>query len=95
VLASLQATFPQMGWLERLPDYLVSRVAEHGRRRAAEMREVAHTLEDVGMEPTMALATALRQDALIDAMTARGVQYPHGEAFSWRWLADALAKKTT
>ncbi len=94
VLTSLQATFPQMGWLDKLPDYLVSRVAEHGRRRAAEMREVAHTLEDVGMEPTMALATALRQDALIDAMNARGIQYPHGEPFSWRWLADALAKES-
>lgn len=92
VLASLQGTFPQMGWQDKLPDYLVSRVAEHGRRRAAEMREVAHTLEDVGMQPTMALATAARQDWLIDAMTARGVQYPHGEPFSWRWLADALAK---
>jgi 3-hydroxyisobutyrate dehydrogenase-like beta-hydroxyacid dehydrogenase len=92
VLASLQGTFPQMGWQDKLPDYLVSRVAEHGRRRAAEMREVAHTLEDVGMEPIMALATAVRQDWLIDAMTAHGVQYPHGQPFSWRWLADALAK---
>ena len=92
VLASLQGTFPQMGWQDKLPDYLVSRVAEHGRRRAAEMREVAHTLQDVGMQPTMALATAARQDWLIDAITARGVQYPHGEPFSWRWLADALAK---
>jgi 3-hydroxyisobutyrate dehydrogenase-like beta-hydroxyacid dehydrogenase len=92
VLASLHGTFPQMGWQDRLPDYLVSRVAEHGRRRAAEMREVAHTLEDVGMEPIMALATAVRQDWVIDAMTARGVKYPLGEPFSWRWFADALAK---
>ena len=94
VLASLQGTFPQMGWQEKLPDYLISRVAEHGRRRAAEMREVAHTLESVGVEPTMARATAVRQDALIDAMTALGVAYPYAEAFSWRWLADALALKT-
>ncbi len=94
VLASLQATFPQMGWLDKLPDYLVSRVAEHGRRRAAEMREVAHTLEDVGMEPVMARATAVRQDQLIDAMVAHGVSYPHGEPFSWRWLADCLAKES-
>jgi 3-hydroxyisobutyrate dehydrogenase-like beta-hydroxyacid dehydrogenase len=92
VLASLQGTFPQMGWQDKLPDYLISRVAEHGRRRAAEMREVAHTLQDVGVEPTMARATAARQDALVDAMAAQGVAYPHGEAFSWRWLADALAK---
>jgi len=91
VLASLQGTFPQMGWQDNLPDYLVSRAAEHGRRRAAEMREVAHTLEDVGIEPTMALATAARQDWLIDAMAARGIKYPHGEPFSWRWLADELS----
>ncbi len=92
VLASLQGTFPGMGWQDKLPDYLISRVAEHGRRRAAEMREVAHTLEGVGIEPTMALATAARQDALIDAMTAHSVNYPHGQPFSWRWLADALAE---
>jgi 3-hydroxyisobutyrate dehydrogenase-like beta-hydroxyacid dehydrogenase len=92
VLASLQGTFPQMGWQDKLPDYLISRVAEHGRRRAAEMREVAHTLQDVGVEPTMARATALLQDALVDAMAARGLAYPQGEAFSWRWLADALSK---
>ena len=49
VLASLDKTFPHMGWTAELPDYLVSRVAEHGRRRAAEMREVAATLEDVGI----------------------------------------------
>ena len=90
VLASLQGTFPQMGWLDKLPDYLIGRVAEHGRRRAAEMREVAHTLEDVGVEPTMARATAIRQEALVDAMAAHGIAYPQGETFSWRWLADAL-----
>ena len=90
VLASLQGTFPQMGWQDKLPDYLISRVAEHGRRRAAEMREVAHTLQEVGIEPTMALATAVRQDALIDEMVAKGLSYAHGQAFSWRALADAL-----
>jgi len=95
VLASLQGTFPQMGWQDKLPDYLISRVAEHGRRRAAEMREVAHTLEDVGVAPMMALATAARQDWVIDAMKAHGVKYPHGESFSWRWLADALSRELT
>jgi len=91
VLASLNGTYPDMGWLEGLPDYLVSRVAEHGRRRAAEMREVAHTLADVRLEPTMALATAARQDWLIDAMAAKGIGYPREEPFYWRALADVLA----
>jgi 3-hydroxyisobutyrate dehydrogenase-like beta-hydroxyacid dehydrogenase len=91
VFASLDGTFPGMGWGKGLPDYLVSRIAEHGRRRAAEMREVAKTLEAVGLTPTMAQATAAREDALIDEMNALGIAYPHGEAFSWRKLADALA----
>jgi 3-hydroxyisobutyrate dehydrogenase-like beta-hydroxyacid dehydrogenase len=90
VLASLDGTFPGMGWLQSLPDYLVSRVAEHGRRRASEMREVARTLQDVDLQPTMALATAARQDALVDAMAVSGVTYPRDVPFSWRALADAL-----
>ncbi len=93
VFASLEGSFPGMGWEKGLPDYLVSRIAEHGRRRAAEMREVAKTLEDVGVEPTMATATSVREDALIDAMNALGLTYPHGEAFSWRKLVDALNDK--
>jgi 3-hydroxyisobutyrate dehydrogenase-like beta-hydroxyacid dehydrogenase len=90
VLASLHGTYPGMGWLDALPDYLVSRVAEHGRRRAAEMREVALTLGDVDLEPVMALAIAARQDWLIDAMAGKGIAYPRDRTFSWRALADAL-----
>jgi 3-hydroxyisobutyrate dehydrogenase-like beta-hydroxyacid dehydrogenase len=90
VLESLNGTFPNMGWTGRLPDYLISRVAEHGRRRAAEMREVARTVEDVGVEPTMARATAARQDWLIDAMEKGGVRYSQGEPFAWKELIDAL-----
>lgn len=91
VLASLHGTFPHMGWQESLPDYLVSRIAEHGRRRAAEMREVARTLQDAGLEPIMALATATRQDGLVDAMNQHNIAYPRSAPFSWRELADALA----
>jgi 3-hydroxyisobutyrate dehydrogenase-like beta-hydroxyacid dehydrogenase len=91
VLESLHGTFPSMGWNGQLPDYLVSRVAEHGRRRAAEMREVARTLQDVAIEPTMALATAARQDWLIDAMAAKRLSYSSlSSPFSWRDLADCL-----
>ena len=95
VLESLNGTFPSMGWTGQLPDYLISRAAEHGRRRAAEMREVGRTLQDVDVEPTMALATAARQDWLIDAMTAKGLTYASlGPPFSWRDLADRLTKDT-
>jgi len=91
VLASLNQTFPAMGWDRDLADYLVSRVAEHGRRRAAEMREVARALKDAGFEPTMASAIAQRQDQLVDAMNAHGIAYAKDQPFSWRTLADALA----
>ncbi|HWM65318.1 MAG TPA: DUF1932 domain-containing protein [Steroidobacteraceae bacterium] len=92
VLESLNGTFPSMGWTGKLPDYLISRAAEHGRRRAAEMREVARTLEDVGVEPTMAMATALRQEWVVDAMAARGLAYAELDSpFAWRGFVDALA----
>jgi 3-hydroxyisobutyrate dehydrogenase-like beta-hydroxyacid dehydrogenase len=92
VLASLSETFPGMGWDKDLPDYLVSRVAEHGRRRAAEMREVARTLEDAGLAPTMAAATAVLQDRLVDEMHEHGLTYSKEEQFSWQKLADALRR---
>ena len=93
VLQSLAATFPSMGWAEAQPDYLISRVAEHGRRRAAEMREVAATVAGAGLVPHMARATAARQDALVDDMQAAGIAYDASHAFSWRELADALMQQ--
>jgi 3-hydroxyisobutyrate dehydrogenase-like beta-hydroxyacid dehydrogenase len=55
VLASLEETFPQLKWGERA-NYLISRVVVHGRRRAAEMREVAVTMAEAGLTPRMASA---------------------------------------
>jgi 3-hydroxyisobutyrate dehydrogenase-like beta-hydroxyacid dehydrogenase len=92
VLRSLAATFPQMGWAEQLPDYLISRVAEHGKRRAAEMREAAEALRDVGIDPFMAEATAERQDSLVKEIAGQNLGSPAGGPFSWRKLADALDK---
>ena len=65
VLASLQETFPGIDW-EKLAGYMIERVVSHGKRRAAEMREVAATLEGIGLEPTMAAATAVRQQWIAD-----------------------------
>ena len=91
VLASLDATYPQMEWREKLPDYLVSRVAEHGQRRAAEMREVAESLRDVGIDPLMAEATGRRQDRLVDAMMEENLKYENITPFSWIALAEMLS----
>ena len=95
VLASLDATYPAMGWKADLPDYLISRVAEHGRRRAAEMREAALALADVGIDPILSERTAKRQEWLVREIAARRIQEKKNEPFSWRALADAIgtAKK--
>jgi 3-hydroxyisobutyrate dehydrogenase-like beta-hydroxyacid dehydrogenase len=90
VLASLAATFPEMGWNGKLPDYLISRVAEHGKRRAAEMREAAQALRDVGIDPLMAEAAAERQETLVKEIAGQLPGSRAGKSFSWRELADAL-----
>ena len=92
VLASLAATYPNMGWDRDLPDYLIGRVAEHGRRRAAEMHEAAQAVSDVGLEPHMARAAAARQEWLMDEIAHRGIKRQGSEDFSWRVLADAIAQ---
>jgi 3-hydroxyisobutyrate dehydrogenase-like beta-hydroxyacid dehydrogenase len=57
VLASLQASDPGWVWHER-GAYNLERMMVHGARRAAEMREVAATLRDLGLSDRMAAATA-------------------------------------
>jgi hypothetical protein len=61
VLASLGDTFPGQDWHKKA-QYLVSRSLIHGRRRAEEMREVAKTIEDAGLEPVMTRSTVAKQD---------------------------------
>ncbi len=90
VLASLEETFPQMKWDQRA-DYLVSRVVVHGRRRAAEMREVAVTIREAGLESFMATATAQCQDRISDIVDAGAGSRAAGADFSWRKFADAVA----
>jgi len=92
VLASLAGTFPGMGWDKDLPNYLISRVAEHGRRRAAEMREVAATLTDGGIAPRMAAPTAELHDWFVEALAAAGAAWKSDGAFDWRKAVDALLK---
>lgn len=92
VLASLHASSPSLGWDAQFADYLVSRVAEHGARRSEEMIEVVKTLQDVGSEGLMSQSTANIQRYLPQRMAEQGIAYPQHEPFSWRRLADKLAK---
>ena len=57
VLASLQASDPGFDWPKRSANSL-ERIMVHGMRRAAEMREVALTLRELGLPDRMAHATA-------------------------------------
>ena len=77
VFASLQETWPGIDW-KKLSDYTAGRMVVHGERRAREMEEVAETLEAIGVEPLMALATARRQDwaAQLDLKSHFGPEGP-------------------
>lgn len=69
VLASLNDTLPHPNWPEQART-MMSRALLHGRRRAEEMREVARTVSDAGLEPLLSSAIAQRQDWSAD----RGVE---------------------
>lgn len=95
VLASLAETLAKMQRDPDLASYLVSRVAEHGRRRAAEMREVSRTLREVGVEPWMSEACARLQDGVVDAMQEQGIDYAALPVpFDWKRFFDDLAGET-
>lgn len=55
VIASLQASDPGIDW-EKRSAYNLERMMVHGERRAAEMREVAATLRELGLPDRMSTA---------------------------------------
>jgi 3-hydroxyisobutyrate dehydrogenase-like beta-hydroxyacid dehydrogenase len=75
VLASLGDTLPHEDWSE-LARYMIGRALVHGRRRAEEMREVARTVADAGVEPLLSSAIAQRQDWAADRGAAMGGRLP-------------------
>jgi 3-hydroxyisobutyrate dehydrogenase-like beta-hydroxyacid dehydrogenase len=88
VLPTLQETFPSIDWSQQ-GAYFFSRVVQHGKRRAEEMREAANTVREAGFEPFMAGAIADKQQWVADQAAAgefRGV----GKGARWQDYADAL-----
>ncbi|MFI5012445.1 MAG: DUF1932 domain-containing protein [Hyphomicrobiales bacterium] len=69
ITASLGQSFPNMDW-EKLAGYMIGRAVQHGRRRAAEMRESASMIAGIGLDPLMASATAAREDFAADCAVA-------------------------
>jgi 3-hydroxyisobutyrate dehydrogenase-like beta-hydroxyacid dehydrogenase len=93
VLASLVETFPGIDW-DKQASYFWSRVVQHGKRRAEEMREAAAMVREDGFEPLMAGATAGRQ-AFVAALAARGIFRQVPDADGWRALADRAIEEAT
>lgn len=86
VLASLAETFPGIDW-EKQGAYFFQRVIQHGRRRAEEMREVAQTVREAGLEPWSAAGTAERQAWVADL--ADGGLFGDRNTPPKDWRADA------
>ncbi len=62
ILASLSGSYPGLGWPEHAA-YAFERSLRHGARRAAEMRESAATLRELGLTGALAEAIADVQEA--------------------------------
>lgn len=86
VLDSLDQSFPGFDWRRRAT-YMMERVTTHGVRRAAEMREVAATVAELGLGGAMAEATAGWQ-ARIGALAI-----PAGEDSDYAARADAILRR--
>jgi len=93
VVASLQESFPGIDW-EKQASYFFQRAIEHGRRRAEEVREVAQTVREAGLEPFSAAGTAQRQAWVADRgdegwFGARGTP-AFARSADWRIEADRI-----
>jgi 3-hydroxyisobutyrate dehydrogenase-like beta-hydroxyacid dehydrogenase len=93
VIASLYETFPGVDW-EKQAAYFFQRVIQHGRRRAEEVREVAETVREAGLEPWSASGTASRQDWMADlaesGVFGRRQDPDFGKSPDWRTEADRI-----
>jgi 3-hydroxyisobutyrate dehydrogenase-like beta-hydroxyacid dehydrogenase len=89
ILASLAESYPGMDW-EKFAGYKIGRTVEHGRRRAAEMREAAETVAETGMAPLMTSATAERIDWVADRVAERPALKTLKDS-DWRVMLDVMA----
>ena len=96
VIASLRETFPGIEW-EKQAAYFFQRVIEHGRRRSEEVREVAETVREAGLEPWSAGGTAERQAWVADLADAGLFGERGSKAFArsadWRVEADRILNR--
>jgi 3-hydroxyisobutyrate dehydrogenase-like beta-hydroxyacid dehydrogenase len=94
VLDSLVGTYPGMDW-EKSATYFWSRVVQHGRRRAEEMREAAATVTEAGFDPFMAAAIAGRQQWVADLAQSGVFDDVARPPASWRDFVDRILEGET
>jgi 3-hydroxyisobutyrate dehydrogenase-like beta-hydroxyacid dehydrogenase len=87
-LPTLAETFPQIDWAAQ-GAYFFSRVVQHGKRRAEEMRESARTVDEAGFPPFMAAAIAEKHDWVAD-LARQGVFKDVQKGAPWQDYADRL-----
>ena len=85
VLDSLDDTYPGFDWKERSA-YMLERVMTHGVRRAAEMREVALTVDLLGLKGEMSRASAGWEQAIGEL----GLRATTEETADYQVLADRI-----
>ena len=88
VLPTLAETFPSIDWPQQ-GAYFFSRVVQHGKRRAEEMRESANTVREAGFEPLMTAAIADKQQWVADQAAADVFRDVARDA-RWQDYADRL-----
>jgi 3-hydroxyisobutyrate dehydrogenase-like beta-hydroxyacid dehydrogenase len=92
MIPTLQETFPSIDWTSQ-GAYFFSRVVQHGKRRAEEMRESARTVQEAGFEPVMTRAIAEKQQWVADQAKAglfKDVPKDAPQQGDWQAYADAL-----
>ena len=90
MLATMKETFPGIDW-ETQGAYFFSRVVQHGKRRAEEMREAANTVTEAGFQPLMAAAIAEKHNAIAE-LARDGVFNGIDKSAPWQEYADRLLR---
>jgi len=93
MIPTLTETFPSIDW-QQTGAYFFSRVAQHGKRRAEEMREAANTVREAGFEPFMAAAIAGKHQ-WVSQQSQAGVFDGLPKGATWQQFADRLLAQSS
>ena len=92
MIPTLTETFPSIDW-QQTGAYFFNRVAQHGKRRAEEMREAVNTVREAGFEPFMATAIAGKHQWVAEQSQA-GVFAGLPKGADWQQFADRLLARS-